>query len=117
MRVYGAICRSENDRFLLVRGSKTGKWSFPKGHLKDGELGQACALRELKEETGLILQPYTFYGTRKLFAGEYFCYRVPEQHLEPEDDREICEIGWFSFGDMEQMDVNADIKRFLSTSR
>ena len=114
MRVYGAICESPASTYLLVRGVKAGKWGFPKGHLKEGELGQACALRELREETGLVLAPYSFYATQKLFAGEYFCYRVNEQTLEPEDTHEIDAIGWFTPEEMAQMDVNADVKRFLT---
>lgn len=35
-----------------VRGDEY--WSFPKGHPEVGETGAAAALRELKEETGLI---------------------------------------------------------------
>ncbi len=114
MRVYGAICVSERDRILLVRGTQTGKWSFPKGHLKDGELGQACALRELKEETGLVLRPYQYFKVIELFKqNEYFCYRIQEIEPCPEDLREICDAGWFSIEELRRMDVNADVKRFL----
>lgn len=117
MRVYGTICETDDypRKFLLVRGVKAGKWGFPKGHLKDGELAQACALRELKEETGLVLAPYSFQGTRKLFAGEYFCYKVQECELYPEDTREINAVGWFTMEEMESLETNADVKRFLSS--
>jgi len=66
MKVFGTICISENNRILLVRGAKTGKWSFPKGHLKMSEMGQECALRELREETGLDLKGHTYAAFRKL---------------------------------------------------
>ncbi len=114
MRVYGTICISEYNRILLVRGALTGKWSFPKGHLKSGELGQECALRELREETGIQLQTQSYFRVIELFKqNEYFCYRIPEVEPSPEDTCEICDAGWFSLEEMGQMDINADIKRFL----
>lgn len=38
--------------FLLIRDSYRN-WGFPKGHVEDGELPEAAALREVAEETGL----------------------------------------------------------------
>jgi 8-oxo-dGTP diphosphatase len=38
----------------LRRGAHgAGTWSFPGGHLDEGESEEACALRELREEAGL----------------------------------------------------------------
>ena len=49
------FCRKDGDlRFLLVR-QRNGFWSFPKGHMEDGETEQETALREIREETGLDL--------------------------------------------------------------
>jgi 8-oxo-dGTP pyrophosphatase MutT (NUDIX family) len=38
--------------FLLIRDSYRN-WGFPKGHVEDGELPEAAALREVAEETGI----------------------------------------------------------------
>lgn len=40
-------------KVLLVHRPKYDDWSFPKGKCHDGESDQACALREVEEETGL----------------------------------------------------------------
>jgi predicted NUDIX family NTP pyrophosphohydrolase len=37
------------------RGKEAGAWTIPKGEIDPGEDALACALRELKEETGLAL--------------------------------------------------------------
>lgn len=40
-------------KVLLVHRPKYDDWSFPKGKCADGESDEACALREVEEETGL----------------------------------------------------------------
>lgn len=40
-------------RVLLVHRSKYDDWTFPKGKAEDGETDEACALREVEEETTL----------------------------------------------------------------
>jgi 8-oxo-dGTP diphosphatase len=48
------VVRDAKVLFGLRRGSHGGgTWSFPGGHLDAGETVEACALRELHEETGL----------------------------------------------------------------
>jgi 8-oxo-dGTP diphosphatase len=40
-----------------------GDWTFPKGKLDEGESFEACALREVLEETGLVCRILRFVGT------------------------------------------------------
>jgi 8-oxo-dGTP diphosphatase len=48
------VVRRDEVLFGLRRGAHGGgTWSFPGGHVDDGEDADACALRELEEETGL----------------------------------------------------------------
>ncbi|MFQ5504084.1 MAG: bis(5'-nucleosyl)-tetraphosphatase [Planctomycetota bacterium] len=42
----------EGPRFLLLRNALHGTWGFPKGHALAGESLEACAAREVREETG-----------------------------------------------------------------
>lgn len=55
----GAIVyRKKDDRIelLLIKHRYGGNWSFPKGHVEEGETEFQTALREVKEETGLDIQ-------------------------------------------------------------
>jgi 8-oxo-dGTP pyrophosphatase MutT (NUDIX family) len=51
----GVVVRRDDDRmlFLLIRDSYRN-WGFPKGHVEDGEEPATAALREVKEETGIV---------------------------------------------------------------
>jgi 8-oxo-dGTP pyrophosphatase MutT (NUDIX family) len=42
-----------NTEILLIRHIKSGYWSFPKGHVEEGETEEETAIREVFEETGL----------------------------------------------------------------
>jgi len=50
----GVVFRIDDGRplYLLIRDSYQN-WGFPKGHLEDGEVAEAAAIREVSEETGL----------------------------------------------------------------
>jgi 8-oxo-dGTP diphosphatase len=52
----GVIVRQRNEgesEVLLIHRPRQDDWTFPKGKLEPGESHQACALREVAEETGL----------------------------------------------------------------
>lgn len=46
---------------MLQRGPNSiygaGLWALPAGHIEEGESLQACAVREVREEVGLTVQP------------------------------------------------------------
>ncbi len=40
-------------RYLLIKNRRSSNWSFPKGHIEDGETLEETAIREVKEEAGI----------------------------------------------------------------
>lgn len=61
----------DHDRVLILkRGKKSpgaGTWNFPGGGVEDGETFETAAIRETKEEAGLIIDPehVIYVGTLK----------------------------------------------------
>jgi len=113
--VYGAICKNNRDEYLLVQGRKTGKWSWPKGHIQMGENIYDCVKREVYEETGIEKLPNPESSIR-LKAGEYFLYDFVDEcsTLTPIDKNEIMDIGWFSLEKirMNRHNCNIDVNFF-----
>jgi len=52
VRAAGGLVERDG-QVLLVHRPKYDDWSFPKGKCEEGESDEACALREVEEETGL----------------------------------------------------------------
>jgi 8-oxo-dGTP pyrophosphatase MutT (NUDIX family) len=53
--VSGIILRA--GQVLLVHHGKLGKWLFPGGHAEPGEVPDDALVREIREETGLLVEP------------------------------------------------------------
>jgi len=98
MKRCGVILQDfETCDYLLVKGKMSGKWGFPKGHQEIGESDEQTALRELFEETGILLQAPL--GNRIRFKNNiYFLFQVDKTKIRPyiRDHREIENLKWFT---------------------
>ncbi len=76
IKAASACVWREREVLLIKRGNDLGKgfWSLPGGKLEAGETLQACAHRELYEETGVTAE-------LALFVGE-FPLETPQAHFE-----------------------------------
>jgi len=110
--VYGCILITSDRKVLIIRGRKSGKWSFPKGHPEEDESELDAAIRETKEETGLLLNTW-YQDCIQLATGIYFIYRYKEQSCIPLDTNEVTETRWVSFETLKKMNVNIDVNTFL----
>jgi 8-oxo-dGTP diphosphatase len=89
---------------LVVHRPRYDDWSLPKGKCKPGEDDLACALREVREETGLECEageelPSSEYsderGRRKIVR--YWAMRPLRGAFEPDD--EVDEARWATRAD------------------
>jgi 8-oxo-dGTP pyrophosphatase MutT (NUDIX family) len=79
---------------LLVTAKRNPRnWIFPKGHIEKGETPEQAALRETREEAGVLgklIGPagtleYAFLGAKARV--EYFLYEFSREAGPPEDGR------------------------------
>jgi len=117
-KVFGTISISPDNTILLVKGRRSNKWSFPKGHKKRGETYIECALRETFEEAGICLDPYIPVGYQRLSVGEYYFYEL-ECEVAPSinDNNEIIDARWMTVEEMRREECNVDVNNFLSRLR
>lgn len=93
---------------------RRGKWDLPKGKLDPGEPVDECALREVKEETGLkevqLVEPLLFtYHTynengRHILkeTSWYLMHASAKQKVIPQTAEQITEIKWVEPADVHQ---------------
>ena len=120
------VYRYNNDvlELLLIRHRFGGHWSFPKGHVEEGENEFQTALREVKEETNLSIRLRE--GFRE--SVEYF----PKPYIKKQvvyflglslgdtakrQEEEISELRWVPIDDAERMVSFANDKNLISRSR
>jgi 8-oxo-dGTP pyrophosphatase MutT (NUDIX family) len=118
--VYGAIIKSTvSNKYCLVEGARSGKWSLPKGHRNifpgDPPIIEdpfACVVREVGEEIGIDKLPMPLREV-PLRVGYYYMFEVPfELPLNPRDTNEVGQAGWFSVQEMGNMNLNIDASLF-----
>ncbi len=82
-----------------------GTWAFPGGHLRFGETVEACARREVMEETGLSIEdlklgPYTndlFSKEKKHYITLYVTARYAKGQLEIREPDKCESWEWFDW--------------------
>ncbi len=102
----GGVVRNPKDELLMI--FRRGTWDLPKGKLDDGETLEECALREVREETGLekllLIKPLTItrhtyaLGTHQILKETHWFlmkHKDPEV-LRPQTSEDITDIKWVS---------------------
>jgi 8-oxo-dGTP diphosphatase len=116
----------EGDRVVLVKRAHPpiqGQWSIPGGVLEVGELVRDAAIREAREETGLIVEPGELLGVfdRVLRDAEkrvqyhyvlidFLCRPVGGEFLAASD---AAEVRWFTREELPAMNLAKDTQEVI----
>jgi 8-oxo-dGTP pyrophosphatase MutT (NUDIX family) len=100
----GGIVQNEKKDVLFI--FRLCKWDLPKGKIDKGEKEEACALREVSEETGVknlrlkkkvgeTYHVYDEYGKHFLKISHWYHMTCSsKQHLQPQTEEQITDIKW-----------------------
>ena len=123
----GALVFRKTDRsydLILLRHRFGGHWSFPKGHVEQGENEHQTAMREVKEETGVSIaiqdgfresvEYFPKPGVKKQVV--YFLGKALDEKLTPQED-EISEVRWVSIEEAGGMVTFSNDKRLIRLAR
>ena len=133
IRPAAAVAIVKNNHLLLVKRGDSGNWTLPGGTLDFGESMPDCAIRELREETGMHVNLVDIVGTytdpeikiaysdgeiRQEFTIVYYG-ETPDEQVTIDD--ESTAYGWFSFDELDSVKVAdsqairlKDVVRYLS---
>ena len=91
----GLVFNDKNELLMIFR---RGKWDLPKGKLDEGEDIEDCAVREVKEETGLDVTPVKVILTQpadtKVKTVSFWLVDTNQETVQL--DEESSDFGWFT---------------------
>ena len=106
-------------RYLVVEARKTpGAWVFPKGHLEPGESREEAALREAREEAGVVVRARGEIGDLRFRSGEEdveVTYFLAERMSDAPPD-EHRRIHWLPFVEARALLTHDDARRLLDAA-
>ncbi len=123
----GGIVQNDKKELLFIK--RLGKWDLPKGKIEKGEKQEACALREVMEETGVkdlhlkkkvgeTYHVYNEFGKHFLKISHwYYITCSSKQQFVPQTEEQITEIKWVKTIDIKEPVKNTypSIKNILNT--
>jgi 8-oxo-dGTP pyrophosphatase MutT (NUDIX family) len=103
VQAAGGFVYTDDHKILLI--FRRGKWDLPKGKLDNGEELEACALREIEEETGIkpsalegkLCTTYHTYqqnGKNWLKESHWFLITATERPFLPQTEEDIEKCEW-----------------------
>ena len=119
----GAVIKDDQGRLLLIKRGHApgaGLWSLPGGRIEAGETDAEALVREMREETGLAVEPGQLVGTvrRPAQDGDILDIRdyaatVTGGTLHAGDD--AAEARWVAPGELESLPLTEGLVEALTS--
>jgi bis(5'-nucleosidyl)-tetraphosphatase len=113
-----------NTELLLIKNKSAGHWSFPKGHVENGESEIETATREVKEETNIdVIIDSSFrevitYSPKKDTIKEvvYFMARAKNTNCMPQLE-EVSNVAWVALDRVTTLLTYDNDKQLIAKAR
>jgi 8-oxo-dGTP diphosphatase len=119
----GAVVKDAQGRLLLIkRGHEPGAglWSLPGGRIEPGETDAEALVREMREETGLAVEPGRLIGSVQrpgphsdVFDIRDYAATVTGGTLRAGDD--AAEVRWVAPSELESLPITEGLVETLTT--
>jgi ADP-ribose pyrophosphatase YjhB (NUDIX family) len=105
------VVLNDAEQVLLVRRADTGRWALVAGILEPGEQPAVALVREIQEETAVVVEVERLVSMESLPPDAYpngdqvqfldLCFRCRPLRGEPRvNDDESLEVAWFPLDDL-----------------
>lgn len=117
-----AVILDGQKRILLVQRANPpdkGCWTLPGGRVDPGETLELAAIREIFEETGLVIRIVNELGKLRVPDGKGGIYEIHDFLAEkisgePSAGDDAAAIGWFRNDELSELPLTPDLLHYLN---
>lgn len=118
----GAIVWNDRGEVLLVRRAnppRRHEWSLPGGKVEFGETLRAAVAREVREETGLVIEILGFADVAELIGDAHYVlvdFTARVRSGEPVAGSDANDARWFGLAEVDSLKLWSETRRVIEVS-
>jgi 8-oxo-dGTP diphosphatase len=120
LAAVGAVAVRDGRLLLIRRGHapSRGRWSLPGGRVEPGETAHDALVREVAEETGLVVEVGDLVGEVLRAGPGGVTYRIQDFRVTPTGGEPVAgddatEVAWVAIEDVARYQLSAGLLRTL----